>query len=82
MVGHGDFSRGVVDGFAGVLFQQGRVFLDTDGTAQSDWGAFALPVHFWIDTKGIVQYGALGGIGPDIMAEGLQTILPDVTVTP
>ena len=51
-------------------------------TAQSDWGAYALPVHFWIDADGIVRYGALGGIGPDIMAEGLQTILPGVTVTP
>ena len=58
------------------------VGLDTDGTAQSDWGAYALPVHFWIDADGVVRDGALGGIGPDIMAKGLQTILPDVEVTP
>ena len=52
------------------------------GAASETWDALALPVHFWIDADGIVRDGALGGIGPDIMARGLQTILPDVTVTP
>ena len=42
----------------------------------------ALPVHFWIDKDGIIRDGALGGIGPDIMARGLQTIMPGVDVTP
>ena len=56
--------------------------LDTDGKAQAEWGAIALPVHFWVDADGIVRDGALGGIGPDIMAEGLGRILPGVTVTP
>ena len=46
------------------------------------WDAIALPVHFWIDAEGIVRDGALGGIGPDVMAEGLETILPGVDVTP
>ncbi len=58
------------------------VGLDAGGTAQAEWGAVALPVHFWIDETGIVRDGALGGIGPDVMAAGLQTILPGVTVTP
>ena len=58
------------------------VALDTDGAAQAAWGAFALPVHFWIDKDGIVRDGALGGIGPDVMAAGLGSILPGVTVTP
>ncbi len=40
-----------------------------------------LPIHFWIDTDGIVRDGALGGIGPDIMATASRTILPGVTVT-
>ena len=72
----------VVDAFARELSIAFPVGLDSDGAAQAAWGAFALPVHFWIDAEGIVRYGALGGIGPDIMAEGLQTILPGVTVTP
>ena len=71
-----------VDAFARELGIAFPVGLDSDGSAQSDWGAFALPVHFWIDAEGIVRYGALGGIGPDIMAEGLEAILPGVTVTP
>ncbi len=56
--------------------------LDTDGAAQRAWGAFGLPVHFWIDREGIVRSGALGGIGRDVMAAGLGRILPGVTVTP
>lgn len=63
----------------GVTFPVG---LDRDGTAQAAWGAFALPVHFWIDAQGIVRDGVLGGIGPDIMARGLRAILPGVNVTP
>ena len=35
-----------------------------------------------VDRDGVVRYGALGGIGPDVMAEGLKTILPGVNVTP
>lgn len=72
----------LVDAFAKELGLVFPVGLDTDGTAQSDWGAYALPVHYWIDADGIVRDGALGGIGPDVMAAGLQTILPGVTVTP
>jgi cytochrome c biogenesis protein CcmG, thiol:disulfide interchange protein DsbE len=71
-----------VDAFAKELGLVFPVGLDTDGAAQARWGALALPVHFWIDAEGIVRDGALGGIGPDIMAQGLQTILPGVTVTP
>ncbi len=56
--------------------------LDRDGAAQAAWGALALPVHFWVDKDGIVRDGALGGIGPDIMARGLGSILPGVDVTP
>src|SRR5687768_6121980 len=41
MTVHGDFSREVTERWAGVLYQQGRVVLDTDGTAQTlitvDW---------------------------------------------
>lgn len=58
------------------------VGLDTDGVAQADWGPLALPVHFWIDEDGIVRDGALGSGGPDLMAQGLQAILPEETVTP
>lgn len=56
--------------------------LDGDGAAQQAWGANGLPVHYWIDKDGVVRDGALGGIGADAMARGLQTIMPGVEVTP
>ena len=46
------------------------------------WDALALPVHFWIDAEGIIRDGSLGGIGPDVMAQGLQAIMPGVDVRP
>jgi thiol-disulfide isomerase/thioredoxin len=55
--------------------------LDGDGSAERAWEAVVLPIHFWIDAEGIVRYGALGGIGPDIMAEGLRKIMPGVDIT-
>jgi thiol-disulfide isomerase/thioredoxin len=63
----------------GAIFPIG---LDRDGVAQDAWDAIALPVHFWIDAEGIVRDGALGGIGADLMAEGLRKIMPGVIVTP
>jgi thiol-disulfide isomerase/thioredoxin len=70
------------DDFARSLGATFPVGLDTDGAAQAAWSALVLPVHFWVDASGIIREGALGGIGPDIMAHGLQTILPGVTVAP
>lgn len=74
--------EGVVAAFAEGLGTTFPLGLDRDGSAAERWGAIALPVHFWIDKDGIVRDGALGGIGPDIMARGLTAILPGVTVTP
>jgi cytochrome c biogenesis protein CcmG, thiol:disulfide interchange protein DsbE len=72
----------VVDAFIREVNVTIPVGLDTDGTTQSDWGALALPVHYWVDAEGVVRDGALGGIGPEVMAEGLESILPGVEVTP
>ena len=58
------------------------VGLDQDGSRARTWDAIALPVHYFIDAQGIVRDAALGGIGPDLMAQGLESILPGVTVTP
>lgn len=74
--------EGVVAAFAESLNVTFPIALDRDGAAQRAWGAYGLPVHFWVDAGGIVRDGALGGIGPDIMARGLQRILPGVEVTP
>jgi thiol-disulfide isomerase/thioredoxin len=74
--------EGDVASFATSLNATFPMGLDSDGAAQQAWGAYGLPVHFWIDQAGIVRDGALGGIGADVMARGLQSILPGVTVTP
>jgi cytochrome c biogenesis protein CcmG/thiol:disulfide interchange protein DsbE len=74
--------EGTAAGFAqnlGTTFPMG---LDADGRAAEAWDALALPVHFWIDKDGVVRDGSLGGIGPDVMVEGLRAILPGVDITP
>jgi thiol-disulfide isomerase/thioredoxin len=74
--------EGVVAAFAERLGTTFPLGLDADGSAAERWDAVALPVHFWIDKDGVIRDGALGGIGPDIMARGLRTILPGVDVQP
>jgi cytochrome c biogenesis protein CcmG/thiol:disulfide interchange protein DsbE len=74
--------EGTVASFVNRLGATFPVGLDSDGKAQQAWGVIAMPIHFWIDRDGIVRAGALGGIGADVMAENLGTILPGVTVTP
>jgi thiol-disulfide isomerase/thioredoxin len=74
--------EGAVAAFAQSLNATFPLGLDLEGEAQRAWGAFALPIHYWVDAAGIVRFGALGGIGPDIMARGVQAIMPDVEVTP
>jgi thiol-disulfide isomerase/thioredoxin len=74
--------EGTVGAFAQGLNTTFPIGLDSDGAAQTAWGAVALPVHFWIDREGIIRAGALGGLGPDQMAENLGVILPGVEVTP
>jgi thiol-disulfide isomerase/thioredoxin len=74
--------EGTVAAFAQELNATFPIGLDADGSAQRAWEAVVLPVHFWIDAEGIIRDGALGGIGPDIMAAGLRKIMPGVNVTP
>lgn len=74
--------EGTVAAFAESLSATFPLGLDATGANAEAWDALVLPIHFWIDRDGIVRDGALGGIGPDIMARGVQIILPGVTVTP
>jgi hypothetical protein len=71
-----------VASFAQTLDVRFPIGLDGDGVAQQTWAAFALPIHFWIDKEGIIQAGALGGVGADVFATNLGKILPGVKVTP
>jgi thiol-disulfide isomerase/thioredoxin len=58
------------------------VGLDLDGSVADAWDALVLPVHYWIDREGIIRAGAVGGLGPDLMAAQMQLILPEVAVEP
>ncbi len=71
-----------VAAFANDLAATFPIALDSDGAAAARWGAYSLPVHYWIDAEGIVRDAATGGIGPDVMARGVTTILPGVDVQP
>lgn len=73
---------GTVHAFAQEFTVTFPMGLDEDGAAQQAWGAYALPVHFWVDRDGIVRDGALGGIGPDLMVAALEKILPGVDIEP
>jgi cytochrome c biogenesis protein CcmG/thiol:disulfide interchange protein DsbE len=74
--------EGTVAAFVEQLNTTFPLGLDADASAAARWDAVALPVHFWIDKDGVIRNGALGGIGADVMAAGLRTILPGVEVTP
>lgn len=74
--------EGIVAAFVQSLNSSFPVGLDTSGAMAQAWDAVALPVNFWVDREGIIRAGSPGGIGPDIMAKNLQTILPGVSVTP
>src|SRR5215510_4115913 len=79
----GDFSGGYVEqdpNESGVLYQQGRVFLDQDGNAQTRY------VNRWQDTAGqdVIGAGVLGVPADDPNAfkvEAAQVVGTDVRIT-
>ena len=54
--------------------------LDRDGAAQREWGAFVLPVHFFVDAEGIVQEVVFGGAPREIYIEAVKKIVPDAEI--
>ena len=53
------------------------VAVDQAGAAQAAWGAYALPVHFFIDADGIVQQIVYGGAPADIFIQAITVVVPD-----
>lgn len=68
--------------FAEDLVLRMPVGLDTDGRARDAWSAFAMPVHYWLDADGVIRHSAFGGIGPDIMLQGIRSVVPDADWEP
>jgi hypothetical protein len=55
------------------------VALDTDGSVQREWGALALPVHFWLDGDGIVREIVYGGAPPELFQEAIKKVVPEAS---
>ena len=53
------------------------VGVDPQGTAQAAWGAYALPVHYFLDAGGVVQSVVYGGAPPDIFIQAITVVVPD-----
>jgi thiol-disulfide isomerase/thioredoxin len=53
------------------------VALDTEGVVQEQWGAYALPMHFWIDGDGYIQAILFGGAPIEAFHDSILTVLPD-----
>ena len=74
--------RHTVNAFVNSLGITLPVGLDTDSSIQKAWGAYALPVHFFIDGDGVVQQIIFGGAPPEVFDQALGTILPGATPSP
>ena len=53
------------------------VGVDEDGTVQRQWGAYALPVHYWLDAEGIVRSIVFGGAPEEIFIQSITEVVPE-----
>ena len=53
------------------------VGLDTDASVQAAWGAYALPVHAFIDDQGVVRSIIYGGAPVSMWDEAIALVVPD-----
>lgn len=71
-----------VSAFATQLRLDLPIGLDGAGTAQRAWSAYALPVHFWLDARGIVRSVGFGELGPPQFHLGVARVLPGASLYP
>jgi thiol-disulfide isomerase/thioredoxin len=72
----------VIEDFVTSLSLTLPVGLDRDGQAAEDWRALALPIHFWLDGEGRIRGVVYGGAGPDVLLDGLRTVVPTASFEP
>lgn len=53
------------------------VGLDEDGAIQAQWGANALPIHFWLDGDGVVRQIVYGGAPEQIFIQAITAVVPE-----
>jgi len=68
-------SREAVVAFVDEVGATYPIVSDTDGRVAAQYGALALPVHYWIDHGGIIRDWAFGELPPDLLAASLERIL-------
>jgi len=69
--------RRTVNAFVDALDVDLPVGLDEDGIVQAEWGAYALPVHFWLDADGVVREIVFGGAPPEIFIQAITAVVPE-----
>jgi thiol-disulfide isomerase/thioredoxin len=70
----------VVEGFIDSLGVQLPTAIDQNGAVQAEWGAYGLPIHFWLDAEGVIQAVLFGGAPREKFIESIITVVPDVEV--
>ena len=53
------------------------VGLDQDGAIQAQWGANALPIHYWLDGDGVVRQIVYGGAPEQVFIEAITAVVPE-----
>ena len=53
------------------------VGLDPDGAIQAQWGANALPIHFWLDGDRVVREIVYGGAPEEIFIQAITAVVPE-----
>ena len=51
--------------------------LDQDAAVQRQWGAYALPVHYFLDANGVVQEVVYGGAPRELFESAVHKVVPD-----
>ena len=69
--------RETVRNFISSLDFELPVGVDQDGTVQRQWGAYALPVHYWLDAEGIVRSIVFGGAPEEIFIQSITEVVPE-----
>jgi hypothetical protein len=69
--------RSKVRSFMAGLNADLTVGLDEDGAIQAQWGANALPIHFWLDGDGVVRQIVYGGAPEQIFIQAITAVVPE-----
>lgn len=73
--------RSVVRDFMRGLDVDLTVGLDHDGSIQAQWAANALPVHYMIDTDGVVRQIVYGGASESTFIEAVTVLVPEFSAS-